>query len=154
MPSKFALLKFGVVCAPAVIVAAAILCACSTKAPQALGQIATSNEVADQYAQPREAGVYFRPGLMRVDISIASSNPTIWDGEIRLSRGVFDNLVPLGSSVTAPTDFDYADQARSAIAVRTRAPSAFCGVEATVFSPLDARLDLKLNNRSTGAPTG
>ncbi|MBQ9370603.1 MAG: hypothetical protein IJU03_00255 [Thermoguttaceae bacterium] len=153
MPSKFALLKFGVVCAPAVIVAAAILCACSTKAPQALGQIATSNGVADQYAQPREAGVYFRPGLMRVDISIASSNPTIWDGEIRLSRGVFDNLVPLGSSVTAPTDFDYADQARSAIAVRTRAPSAFCGVEATVFSPLDARLDLKLNNRSTGAPT-
>ena len=140
MPPITVLKTTGVLQACAALIMAAIL-----------GAHATQGRAQSVEQSVNAQTVTFRPGLMRLDFSVTATTPTNWDGEIRLSRGIFDDLTPLGNSVTAPTDFKYADQSRNALALHTRAPSNFCGVEATIFSPNDARLDVKLVNRATGA---
>lgn len=92
----------------------------------------------------------FQPGLMRVDVSLSSSTPTSWDGEFRLSRGEFADLVPLGSNATSPTEFLFSDSTQSRLTLSTRTPTTFCGVEATIFAPRDARLEVKLRDRQSG----
>ena len=61
----------------------------------------------------------FQPGLMRVDVSLSSSTPTSWDGEFRLSRGEFADLVPLGSNATSPTEFLFSDSTQSRLTAVT-----------------------------------
>ncbi|MBR4835026.1 MAG: hypothetical protein IKU86_11965, partial [Thermoguttaceae bacterium] len=93
----------------------------------------------------------FRPGLMRVDFSLTSAKPTSWDGEIRLSRGAFSELIPLGVAPTCATAFFFSDEARTCVCLQTVAPLTFCGFETTLFAPRDARIEIKLRDRSTGA---
>lgn len=92
----------------------------------------------------------FRPGLMRVDFSLTSATPTSWDGEVRLSRGAFSELTPLGVAPTCATSFFFSDEARTCVGLQTVAPLTFCGFETTLFAPRDARLEVKLRDRATG----
>lgn len=118
------------------------------------GAVAATDVGEDQNARDfrngsAASGAPFRPGLMRIDFSLTAPDPTNWDGEIRLSRGSFANLVPLGVEPTCATTFFFADSARTRIGLQTIAPLAFCGFEATIFSPRDARLEISLRNRTT-----
>ncbi|MBP5622029.1 MAG: hypothetical protein J6X44_08445, partial [Thermoguttaceae bacterium] len=88
----------------------------------------------------------FRPGLVRVDFSISTAIPTNWEGELRLSRGEFANPVALGTTACSSTDFLFSDSTRSALSLRTRTESTFCGVETTIFAPHDSRLEIKLRD--------
>lgn len=92
----------------------------------------------------------FRPGLMRVDLALTSATPTNWDGEIRLSRGSFADMIPLGVAPTCSTAFFFSDEAQTCVGLQTVAPQTFCGFQATLFCPRDARLEVKLRDRSTG----
>ena len=92
----------------------------------------------------------FRPGLMRVDFALTSATPTNWDGEIRLSRGSFADMVPLGVAPTCATAFFFSDEAQTCVGLQTVAPLTFCGFQTTLFCPRDARLEVKLRDRSTG----
>lgn len=92
----------------------------------------------------------FRPGLMRVDVVLTSATPTNWDGEIRLSRGSFADMIPLGVAPTCATAFFFSDEAQTCVGLQTVAPLTFCGFQATLFCPRDARLEVKLRDRSTG----
>ena len=92
----------------------------------------------------------FRPGLMRVDFTLTSASPTNWDGEIRLSRGSFADMIPLGVAPTCATAFFFSDEAQTCVGLQTVAPLAFCGFQTTLFCPRDARLEIKLRDRSTG----
>ena len=94
--------------------------------------------------------VPFRPGLMRVDVALTSATPTNWDGEIRLSRGSFADMIPLGVAPTCATAFFFSDEAQTCVGLQTVAPLAFCGFQSTLFCPRDARLEIKLRDRSTG----
>ncbi|MBQ9128807.1 MAG: hypothetical protein IJY15_13740, partial [Thermoguttaceae bacterium] len=92
----------------------------------------------------------FRPGLMRVDFTLTSATPTNWDGEIRLSRGSFADPIPLGVAPTCATAFFFSDEAQTCVGLQTVAPLTFCGFQSTLFCPRDARLEVKLRDRSTG----
>lgn len=92
----------------------------------------------------------FRPGLMRVDLTLTSATPTNWDGEIRLSRGSFADMIPLGVAPTCATAFFFSDEAQTCVGLQTVAPLTFCGFQSTLFCPRDARLEIKLRDRSTG----
>ncbi|MBP3531994.1 MAG: hypothetical protein J6K25_12570 [Thermoguttaceae bacterium] len=92
----------------------------------------------------------FRPGLMRVDLALTSATATNWDGEIRLSRGSFADMIPLGVAPTCATAFFFSDKAQTCVGLQTVAPLTFCGFQATLFCPRDARLEVKLRDRSTG----
>jgi len=92
----------------------------------------------------------FRPGLMRVDFTLTSATPTNWDGEIRLSRGSFADMLPLGVAPTCATAFFFSDEAQTCVGLQTVAPTTFCGFQSTLFCPRDARLEVKLRDRSTG----
>ena len=92
--------------------------------------------------------VRFQPGLVRVDISITTSSPTNWEGEISLSQGVFKDLVCLGSRASSPTDFLYSDSRKNCLDIYTRSPSTFCGVETTLIAPRDSSLNIKLRDRT------
>ena len=92
----------------------------------------------------------FRPGLMRVDFALTSATPTNWDGEIRLSRGSFADMIPLGVAPTCATAFFFSDPAQTCVGLQTVAPQTFCGFQSTFFCPRDARLEIKLRDRSTG----
>ncbi|MBR4104584.1 MAG: hypothetical protein IKK39_11045, partial [Thermoguttaceae bacterium] len=92
----------------------------------------------------------FRPGLMRVDFTLTSATPTNWDGEIRLSRGSFADMLPLGVAPTCATAFFFSDEAQTCVGLQTVAPTTFCGFQSTLFCPRDSRLEIKLRDRSTG----
>ncbi|MBQ7109605.1 MAG: hypothetical protein IJO06_00130 [Thermoguttaceae bacterium] len=92
----------------------------------------------------------FRPGLMRVDFTLTNAAATNWDGEIRLSRGSFADMIPLGVAPTCATAFFFSDEAQTCVGLQTVAPLTFCGFQATLFCPRDARLEIKLRDRSTG----
>ncbi len=116
-----------------------------------------ANASSEPTAAPDDAGLVsddaspFRPGLMRVDFLLTSAKPTSWDGEIRLSRGAFSEALPLGVAPTCATAFFFSDEARTCVGLQTVAPLTFCGFETTLFAPRDARLEVKLRDRSTGA---
>lgn len=86
----------------------------------------------------------FHPGLIRVDLSITTPKPTSWVGEITLSRGAFADPIPLGINATSGTDFFFSNHSQNCLALCTRSPETFCGVETTIIAPRDSQLELKL----------
>ncbi len=113
--------------------------------------LVSSPPAANSPQSPSSAQIApFRPGLMRVDFSLTSAEPTNWDGEIRLSRGSFADMIPLGVAPTCATAFFFSDEAQTCVGLQTVAPLTFCGFQATLFCPRDARLEIKLRDRSTG----
>ncbi len=92
----------------------------------------------------------FRPGLIRVDVSIATSERASWDGAFSLSRGSFEDLTPLGVGATSATDFFFDGAERNRVSLRARSATTFCGVEATIFAPRDSRLEFNLRNLTSG----
>ena len=92
----------------------------------------------------------FRPGLIRIDFSITTSEPTIWKGDIKLSKGEFGDLAPLGTASSSSVDFLPSNSNKGKLHIRTRARSTFCGVETTVFAPIDANLEINLLDQGTG----
>jgi hypothetical protein len=101
---------------------------------------------AQTSAETLDPNLSFHPGLIRVDFSITSSRPTRWVGEIRLSRGSFADLVPLGISASSGSDFYFSDASRNCLLLRTNSPATFCGVETTIIAPRDSRLEVRLLN--------
>lgn len=92
----------------------------------------------------------FKPGLMRIDFSITTAVPTLWEGDIQLSRGEFSQLVSLGTKSSSSTDFLYSDSTKGRLSLCTRSFVTFCGVEATLLAPKNASLDIRLTDRQTG----
>ncbi|MDO5309347.1 MAG: hypothetical protein Q4G03_07635 [Planctomycetia bacterium] len=88
----------------------------------------------------------FRPGLMRIDFSIATSTPSRWQGEIRLSRGSFGDLTPLSVNGAGATSFLLNERSPDRVYVNTRASATFHGFEATLFAPKNARLEISLHD--------
>ena len=92
----------------------------------------------------------FHPGLMRVDFSITTRKPTLWDGRIRLSRGSFSDLTALGTNITSGGDFSFTDVSQNSLFLSTRTACTFCGTEATIIASLDSQLEIELIDRTAG----
>lgn len=87
------------------------------------------------------------PYPIRLNISWNSAEPSLWNGEIRLSDGFFWNIVPLGTDPAASVTFHPSDN-KGTLPFSTPAPTSFCGVQATAVAPVSASLTITLRGEN------